>query len=70
MSVDKSRLNGLETRWKSERKVSAADVDWLISLARRLDTMVAAGNLRNASRTSSEKLSDAIGGLFGGRPFP
>lgn len=60
MSVDRNRIKQIEARWKDERKIGGADVDWLISLA----YLAQAAEVRDLVGRVFDPLSD----LFGRKP--
>lgn len=53
------RLGQIKDRWKNERKIKGADVDWLLDMAKSAETMAAAKTLNRSSR-------DIVSDLFGG----
>lgn len=65
-AVNQERIKRIEKRWTDDRKVSGADVDWLIARAKAADTMDSANDLRRASSGDSG-LGDLLDKMFGGR---
>lgn len=62
MSVESEHIKRIRKRWQSERKIRGADVEWLLQQADSAETFRSAANLRNATKSDTEKLID---GLFG-----
>lgn len=46
MSIETERVKRIEKRWNAERKISGADVKFLIERAKKADVMLAADSLR------------------------
>jgi hypothetical protein len=63
MTVESERIKRIQKRWTDEHKVSGADVEWLLQQANNAETMRAARNLRDATRSPSERLIDNLFGF-------
>ena len=66
MTVESERIKRVRQRWETERKISGADVEWLLEQAEVAETFRAAGSLRDATKSPTERMMD---GLFGRGPL-
>lgn len=62
MSVESEQIKRIRKRWADERKISGADVEWLLQQADSAETFRSASALRDATRSPGDRLMD---GLFG-----
>ena len=62
MSVESERIKRIRGRWADERKISGADVEWLLQQADSAETFRSAASLRDATKSPGDRLMD---GLFG-----
>ena len=51
-----SELTRIKRRWTTERKVAAADIEWLLKQAERAETMAAADKVRGHSSSLADLL--------------
>lgn len=57
-----ARLTEIRRRWQDERKVSAANVEWLLEMADAAETMKAAKSYGSSTRRNS-LIDDLFGGI-------